>query len=284
MSLRVFTRTSSTRSLRLPRILWALPVWLAYIVLFGGYAALRGVGDEFLPVNNVGAIEEAIFRGSPSRFLQGTIYDRDVPWLDFIGYAFHASWFMGPYVTVALLLLFAPHRFVELLAWLLVIHYAGAVCYTFVPVEPPWMNPQVSRVLQEREFIPYTQTDNNTVAAFPSLHCAVPMMLALFSWIRLNLRMLALAFGAWGTGIAFFVVYLGEHWVIDVAGGWALAGLVTFVMTNGRIARGIRAIPGDPAGHALRFNRYAFPARAERTVTHRPVIGISSSTGRRKAA
>jgi membrane-associated phospholipid phosphatase len=52
--------------------------------------------------------------------------------------------------------------------------------------------------------------DVNPLAAFPSLHVALPASQKG-------------PFRIWAVGISVAVVMLGEHWVIDVAAGWALA-------------------------------------------------------------
>jgi membrane-associated phospholipid phosphatase len=228
--------------------------------LLSGYTWLRSIGDEVFAPRQIGSFEQAIFGVVPSEFLQRHIYERDVIWLDFIGYLFHVSWFMVPYFVAFAILVRAPHRLLEYFGWVILTHYVGAVFYIFFPVEPPWMELGATRVLDERVFIPFTRADNNPVAAFPSLHCALPMSIALFFLLRMRSRRWAVVFAAWGMGISFFVVYLGEHWVIDVAGGWLLAAFVAWLATSPVLAAAIRALPGDPAVRIRRFNRHAFPA------------------------
>lgn len=247
--------------------------------LLSGYTWLRSLGDEVFAPRRIGSLEQAIFGAVPSEFLQRHIYERDVIWLDFIGYLFHVSWFMVPYFVAFAILVRAPHRLLEYFGWVILTHYLGAVFYILVPVEPPWMELGTTRVLDQRVFIPFTRADNNPVAAFPSLHCALPMSIALFFLLRMRSRRWAGVFAAWGLGISFFVVYLGEHWVIDVAGGWALAGLVAWIATSRVLGAAARSLPGDPVARLQRFNRYAFPAPRAREP-----LPLSPVSARQKAA
>jgi membrane-associated phospholipid phosphatase len=110
--------------------------------------------------------------------------------------------------------------------------YGGLVFYVLVPTIPPWaaaneflvLTPMVQIV---RTFynvhLPQLVTafDVNPIAAMPSLHAALPAICAL-----LALRY----FGRWGLvvlgyalAICVTVVYLGEHYLVDVIAGWLLA-------------------------------------------------------------
>ena len=58
---------------------------------------------------------------------------------------------------------------------------------------------------------------SNDVAAFPSLHAAYPFLAFLFArraFPRAGWLMLAYTACVW-----FAIVYLGEHWVVDIVGG-----------------------------------------------------------------
>ena len=82
------------------------------------------------------------------------------------------------------------------------------------------------------------------------------MVIALFLLLRCQRARVAGWFAlAFALGISFAVVYLGEHWIIDVLGGWALAGGVAFLFTSKRVRSRIERIPGDPLTFVLRFDR-----------------------------
>jgi len=61
----------------------------------------------------------------------------------------------------------------------------------------------------------------------PSLHAAYPMLLLLFFWARGRPWMRALLVG-YVLAMAFSLVYLGEHFVIDELAGWCAAAAVYF--------------------------------------------------------
>jgi hypothetical protein len=71
------------------------------------------------------------------------------------------------------------------------------------------------------------------MAAFPSLHVALPLTLALWAASRRHMR-LGLVLGLYSAIIASSVVYLGEHYVIDVIGACCVAGIVATADAIGR--------------------------------------------------
>jgi membrane-associated phospholipid phosphatase len=76
---------------------------------------------------------------------------------------------------------------------------------------------------------PYYQVLNsNPVAAFPSLHVAFPF-LSFLALRQVYPRAAWFAF-AWTLLVCFSVVYLGEHWAVDVFGGLIFAALCWAVM------------------------------------------------------
>ncbi len=166
-------------------------IWGAYAVLLFPYILIRGFGDELLPWLDGAAIETAVFRVNAPALMQFWWYPGN-EWLDFGGFILHLSWFFLPAVPGLAVLLFERSRLMEMFAWMLVMSYLGNVTFFLFPLEPPWMDGTTVRVLQERAFIEYTGIDNNPVAAFPSFHAGLPMLLAIFFFIRSNrLRSLA---------------------------------------------------------------------------------------------
>ncbi|WP_432211723.1 phosphatase PAP2 family protein [Gordonia aichiensis] len=69
------------------------------------------------------------------------------------------------------------------------------------------------------------QAKSNLVAAIPSLHAGLTMILALFMWPRTRWLGRTMFMGyAWA--MAFALVYTAEHYVFDILLGWGLAGAV----------------------------------------------------------
>lgn len=94
------------------------------------------------------------------------------------------------------------------------------------------------------------QASVNLVAAIPSLHAAITMMLSLFLWprVRKAWRVLLVFYPI---AMAFTLVYSAEHYVTDILIGWALAiGLEIVVrrISAARSARRAAKRPEEQAG------------------------------------
>jgi membrane-associated phospholipid phosphatase len=152
----------------------------------------------------------------------------------------HWLWFLFPHGTVAYLLLRRRDRFARGAAHIYATFDLGLIGYWAVPTAPPWyaarqglmddgLTPELRRMMVEygEEFWGsgwvrlYGLLGGNPLAAMPSLHFATSVMAA---------HMLAETGRAAGTvgwayagtlGVA--LVYLGEHYVVDLAAGLALA-------------------------------------------------------------
>jgi PAP2 superfamily len=77
------------------------------------------------------------------------------------------------------------------------------------------------------------QASVNLVAAIPSLHAGLSLIIALFLWHRVGRRWRPLLIG-YVLMMAFTLVYSAEHYVIDILLGWALAVVVTGVLSWAR--------------------------------------------------
>lgn len=124
-------------------------------------------------------------------------------------------------------------RFSASVLALFALGFAGYVLY---PAAPPWMAaefeaiPPVYRVMGEAvQHVPGSASvgvvaarfDVNEVAAIPSLHAAVPLLLVLVL-VRLWGRRMLLTL-LYPLTMGFNVVYAGEHYVVDVLAGYGVA-------------------------------------------------------------
>jgi PAP2 superfamily len=152
----------------------------------------------------------------------------------------HWLWFLFPHGTVAYLLVRHPERFARGAGHIYATFDTGVLAYWAIPTAPPWYaakqglladgrTPELRRMMVEygEEFWGsgwvrlYGLLGGNPLAAMPSLHFATSVMAA---------HMLAESgpvAGAVGWGYAgtlgVALVYLGEHYVVDLAAGLALA-------------------------------------------------------------
>jgi membrane-associated phospholipid phosphatase len=131
---------------------------------------------------------------------------------------------------------------------ILLVLFLGLIGYAVVPTVPPWMAAQYFDVIAPishrarplyDQLVPtlHRMLDTNPVAAMPSLDAAFPGLVALFALDTFGRR-------AWATvvyaGLVFFaIMYLGEHYLVDVVAGVALAGLCYLLVRQwGRFGTG----------------------------------------------
>ncbi len=218
-----------------------------YIVLLSALMLARGVSitpDVLLVALGLAAVLLG----------RGRLFLRD--WIPFIGLFFAGTgtifYFLHfPQPLAVGFFLWLRHRrvYYDFVAALIVLCIAGFATYLVLPVAPPWWAqqhgylPTVAGVpailhLKDQGFETMARAfgfdgsyiysyaiydiNPNEVAAFPSLHAAFPFLAFLFahrSFGRVAWVLLAYSAGVW-----FSIVYLGEHYVVDILGGLAYAG------------------------------------------------------------
>ncbi len=152
----------------------------------------------------------------------------------------HWVWFMVPHGSVAYVLVRRSDRFPAAAARMYAVFDIGAVFYWAIPTAPPWYaaeqgelgngkTGEVRRMMIEygeqfwgdRWTGLYDVLGGNPLAAMPSLHFATSLMAAHL------LSEVGPVAGAVGTAYAgllgLALVYLGEHYVVDLLAGAALA-------------------------------------------------------------
>ena len=218
-------------------------------VLWGPFILPQVAFDRF-----IGAGE------TPTVRLQQWLFDpnRLQVW-DYATWAVYTSHFFVSY-TVAAVLWKRNHprfkRFIALYVGLTFVGYAGYVLY---PAMPPWLAsdtgyiPAISRIVpvvwnnvgvhEAAALFLHGAKVANDIAAMPSLHAAYPMLLLLFFWPRARSWTRVLLVG-YVLAMAFALVYLGEHFVIDELAGVGRRGCRLFrrIARAGRLC--LRRWPG----------------------------------------
>jgi membrane-associated phospholipid phosphatase len=166
----------------------------------------------------------------------------------------HWAWFLVPHGTVAYVLWRRPERFGRSATLIAATFDAGLVFYWLVPTAPPWWAggrgtlPEVRRIMIEagehywgRLWRPlYDFLGGNPFAAMPSLHFATSVMAA---HVLSGTGRIAGSVGwTYAAALAFALVYLGEHYVVDLAAGLALAEAVR--LAAGRAAPLVDSLRG----------------------------------------
>lgn len=186
-------------------------------------------------------LDKDLFDGYvPTVWLQDHLYrSNQVHWYDVLAVGVYFSHFVVSLSLAIVLWAVAYPVFRRYLATLVVLTGATLVTYVLYPAAPPWMASLngflpagVARVAPATLLHLGGHTVDsalergaayaNPVAAVPSLHAAIPMMLLLFAWPLVRPRVRLLLAG-YTLAMGFTLVYSGEHYVVDVLLGWFYA-------------------------------------------------------------
>jgi membrane-associated phospholipid phosphatase len=151
----------------------------------------------------------------------------------------HWSWFLIPHGTLLYILVRHPERFSRAAVMTYAVFNIGASVYWVLPTAPPWYAADVDEETGEGavevrrmmvEYGEYFWRDGwgslysvfggNPLAAMPSLHFATTVMAALLL-AEVGTVPGALGF-TYAATLGFALVYLGEHYLVDLIAGTAL--------------------------------------------------------------
>jgi hypothetical protein len=163
---------------------------------------------------------------------RANVLDRTLAWV-------HWVWFLEPHSALAWILARHPDRFPRSARQMSAVFDLGCAVYWAVPTAPPWWayeeghtDEKVRRIMVEvgeeqwgRTWEPlYNLLGGNPWAAMPSLHFAASLMAAI---LLTEAGPVEGAFGwAYAGALGFGLVYLGEHYVVDLIAGAALVAVV----------------------------------------------------------
>jgi hypothetical protein len=232
--------------------------WIPFVALFFAYELMRGYADKFgqaVHVTDIIFLERLISLGGlPTVWLQDLFHSGPASAPDAlasIAVVFYFLHFPLPLAVGFLLWIHQRRTYYDFVGALILLSMAGFVTYLVFPVAPPWWADKygyVDGVLHLRDTgvnglagifgmgdSVYTYSvysiGSNDVAAFPSLHAAYPFLAFLFArraFGRPGWLMLGYTACVW-----FSIVYLGEHWVVDIVGGVIYAFGAYFAILHG---------------------------------------------------
>ncbi len=225
--------------------------WLPFLMLFLSYEFLHSLVP--LVSKNVHIFpmihfDEKIFGAVTSVRLQALFYNPNtLKWYDYGAVLLYISHFVVPMVIGFIFWLKDRSFFKEYTFGMLILCYAAFVTYVLFPAMPPWMASNNGYIPPIKEVtaivmshfpvfaihLPsiYSFFAANPVAAMPSLHAAFPMIVAMFTIKKF--KFLGLAFIPYIVGVWFSVMYLGEHYLLDVIVG-AIYAMVAFYFVQNR--------------------------------------------------
>ena len=227
--------------------LFSLPTWCAADTLAEcaqpGHLTARAHLTE--PIT----ADAALFGGHvPTVWLQEHLFTAGTAhWYDAVIVPVYLSHFLVSLLLAVVLWCRGYREFRRYLTALVALTVAAVSTYLLYPMAPPWMaalNPsklagvEIHRVVQETlttlggsqlgSKVEQGAAYSNRVAAMPSLHAAIPMLLLLlfFNRVGVVLRIVLVLYAA---AMAFALVYGGEHYVTDVLAGWVYAAVTVLV-------------------------------------------------------
>jgi membrane-associated phospholipid phosphatase len=215
----------------------------------------------YAPIN----FDKLLFAGHvPTVWLQQHFYDPGVAhWYDRLAVVVYLSHFLVSLVLAIVLWCVNYPLFRRYIAALVALTLVTLATYVLFPAAPPWMaginnafrdqhlavrcvEPnvasscvQVHRVVQDTLHVLGGSTVDsavekgaaysNAVAAMPSLHAAIPMLLLVFFWSEVRTRG-KIGLSVYAALMALTLIYTGEHYVADVVAGWVYAVVVAVVL------------------------------------------------------
>jgi len=207
--------------------------WIPFLVLFLSYEYLRGLGGKLgMPIHDVTLLERLISFGHvPTLVLQQAFYQQGhLNWYDITATMFYFLHFAFPLGLAYLIWVVDRRTFLRFSRALIAMSFAAFVFFLLLPVAPPWKAlPGVVKIIDNTlpsftdiPGIPVPATvyhwlTPNQYAAMPSLHAAYPLLGTLFAlrlWGRRAWPALVYTACVW-----LSIVYLGEHYVVDIIGG-----------------------------------------------------------------
>jgi len=178
----------------------------------------------------------------------------------------HWAWFAEPHLALALVLARDKDRFPRA-AWQMAAAYdVGCAIYAAVPTAPPWwaaehgysatrlrrIMVEVGEPLWGRAWPRmYESLGGNPWAAMPSLHFGTSLLAAIL--LAETGTVEGVAGWSYALTLGFALVYLGEHYVVDLAAGAALVAAVRFAEprlkpVTDMLSRGVQGLERLAAG------------------------------------
>lgn len=219
-----------------------LVAWLPVASIVVAYELMRGAIDAdaaYVNYSLLPSLEVGLFGGHPIIWLQERLMPLIMTPLGAFPTLVYFAHYFVPVVLMYALWKRNAEYFTTAAMSLVVLSFTAYATFLVFPAAPPWMAseagtiPPIRHVVVEHlgylfTVIPsidyasaYGEMTANPVAPFPSLHAGFGMLMALWGWFFFHRhRWLGIAYGL---AASFVIVMYGEHYVVDVLGGWAYA-------------------------------------------------------------
>jgi membrane-associated phospholipid phosphatase len=251
---------------------WSVLVeWIPLLAALTLYDIVRGLAAGLLPEHAEFQIwiDRAVGLGSvPTVWLQAHLWNpAHVSAFDVAAWSVYMSYFLVTPTLLAALWLVDRPVFRSYARRLTLLSFAAAAFFLLLPSMPPWLASQKGLIGTSDRLIgpigrAFPWFDGSTIwerglhlandlAAFPSLHEGMTVLVAVMLWRRVP-RWARVPLALYPVAMAFALVYAGEHYVTDLVAGALLAFAVVrvepWLMRRLRPwAAGRAAQPVDPA-------------------------------------
>lgn len=223
--------------------------WGPFLILYSCYEFFRGLvpfisnNVHIFPMINA---DKFIFGFIPTVRLQNLLYNPEhLAWYDYVSVTLYICHFVTPMI-VGFYFWYRDRAFFKKYTFgILAVSYAAFITFILFPAMPPWMASNSGYIPQIKEVtgvvmshffkttvnLPslYNLFGGDPVAAMPSLHAAFPTIIFLFIY-KWNKKW-GLLFFPYVIGVWFAVIYLGEHYFVDVLAG-AFYALVIYLLVD----------------------------------------------------
>jgi membrane-associated phospholipid phosphatase len=217
--------------------------WFVYVAGIFLYTLLRSYADETgMPIQTMYVIraDHLLFLGSdPVVWLQQRLFSPShVTLLDIAAVQVHWSFFIAPHLLAVAVFIWKREFFPRYAVLVVGTMYVGLVLFFLLPTAPPWLAAQAGQLPAGFRIMDFVggQVDSgtyrtfsaslaepNSVAAMPSIHMAVTF--AMYLWARDHQPRLAPWLLAYTAVMGLALIYLAEHYTLDLVAGVACAWL-----------------------------------------------------------
>lgn len=215
-----------------------------FIFIILAYDFLRGFADNINPLVHYQLPIQAtlwLFWGNiPTVVLQNVFYTPGfLHWYDYSATFLYLLHFAMPLFLAFILWFYNRRHFREFMLGVALASYVALLAYLIYPVAPPWLAsqqhfiPPITKILNvvlnsypDRYHLPtfYSLIGSNLVAALPSMHAAYAFLVFLYG-VRFFGK-IGYLFAPYFLAMWFSIIYLGEHYFIDIAAGATLALII----------------------------------------------------------
>jgi hypothetical protein len=225
--------------------------WIPFFLLLYAYDFSRGAADQLgrtVLIQEIYDLELAWFgieNQIPTIWLQDKLYDPSqvALWESLVALVY-VSHFVVPWAIIGTLYIRNRDLWKKFARRIILISLSALVTYIILPAAPPWyaaregLSDEVFRISTRGwsvigipiagQIIELGQGVVNQVAAIPSLHAGMAILISIFFWTRAKLNM-KIFLCVYMLGMVFALVYGGEHYIFDAFLGGVYALVVHYV-------------------------------------------------------